>query len=220
MKRRAIRRYEDVLPLVEELGFLPLFPGRIEGFSLWEMTQKLAWFSDDEEHDPWFWRQLCAKSGKVAYGKFFNGKAGLISLQCLPDFVNLRRRGQQFETLCTDGLFTPEAARIMRLFQHGGEYSTPQIKQHTGGKGFERNLTLLQHGTFLTTCDFFRKRNKAGEEYGWSIGVLCKPETLFGTELVFSRFSDTLDASYHRLMERCRSLFPRESEATLAKFLE
>ena len=36
---------------------------------------------DDPERDPWAWRQILAQRGHVAYGKFFDRKAGFISLE-------------------------------------------------------------------------------------------------------------------------------------------
>ena len=65
---------------------LPLFKNEIDGFSAEEHTSALYWWSGDPEQDPWEWRELIARSGQAAYGKFFGKKAGFISKarSCLP----------------------------------------------------------------------------------------------------------------------------------------
>ena len=45
------------------------------------------------------WREIIARSGKVAYGKFFDKKAGFISVEWLPVFANYRRDGDDFDAL-------------------------------------------------------------------------------------------------------------------------
>lgn len=50
------------------------------------------------EQDPWEWRCLMARSGKVAYGKSFAGKVGFISKAWFPHFANWRRDGYDFDS--------------------------------------------------------------------------------------------------------------------------
>ena len=61
---------------VDEVGFLPLFKNKATGFSVEEHTADLSWWTGDQEQDPWEWRCLIARSGRVAYGKFFGKKPG------------------------------------------------------------------------------------------------------------------------------------------------
>ena len=44
-----------------------------------------------------------ARRGDVAYGKFFDKKAGFISREWLPYFLNFRRDGYDFDALWEDG---------------------------------------------------------------------------------------------------------------------
>lgn len=71
-----VQTWEDLIDLINEVGFLPLFKNEVDGFSVEENTGDLYWWTGDEEQDPWEWRCLMARSGKVAYGKFFGKKAG------------------------------------------------------------------------------------------------------------------------------------------------
>ena len=92
----CIHTADELIAYVEEIGFLPLFKNEIPGFSVEERTVSTDWWSDDERRDPWLWREQIASGGRVAYGKFFDKKAGFISSKWLPYFVNYRRDGYDF----------------------------------------------------------------------------------------------------------------------------
>lgn len=71
-----IRSWQELIEYVDAVGFLPLFKNEVEGFSVEEKTSPLFWWTGDPKQDPWEWRAIIARSEKVAYGKFFNKKAG------------------------------------------------------------------------------------------------------------------------------------------------
>lgn len=75
----CIHSWQELVDWIDEVGFLPLFRNGIDGFSAEERTCPTDWWSGDAARDPWEWRQLIARSGRVAYGKFFGKKAGFIS---------------------------------------------------------------------------------------------------------------------------------------------
>lgn len=93
-----IRSWEDLLDWIDEIGFLPLFKNEIDGFSVEEHTASLSWWTGDPMQDPWEWRELMARSGRVAYGKFFSRKAGFVSKTWFPHFANFRRDGYDFDS--------------------------------------------------------------------------------------------------------------------------
>ncbi|WP_331472454.1 hypothetical protein [Lacrimispora saccharolytica] len=62
------------------------------------------------------WREIIARSGKVAYGKFFDKKAGFISVEWLPVFANYRRDGYDFDALYEDGKAPRKHKKIMDNF--------------------------------------------------------------------------------------------------------
>lgn len=95
--RRRVRTWQELIQRIDELGFLPLFKNEVEGFSVEEETFDLFWWTGDREQDPWEWRVLIARSGAVAYGKFFGQKAGFISRAWFPAFANYRRDGYDFD---------------------------------------------------------------------------------------------------------------------------
>ena len=73
---KCIHTVDEAIAYINKAGFLPLFKNDIPGFSLEERTVPESWWCEDAERDPWFWRELIARSGEVAYGKFFDKKAG------------------------------------------------------------------------------------------------------------------------------------------------
>ena len=83
---------------INEIGFLPFFKNEIEGFSVEEHTSNLYWWTGNKEQDSWEWRELIARSGEVAYGKFFHKKAGFISKKWFPYFAYYRRDGYDMVT--------------------------------------------------------------------------------------------------------------------------
>ena len=137
----CLHTVEDAIAYINEVGFLPLFKNEIEDFSLEERTVPEYWWCDDPKVDPWIWRELIAKSGEVAYAKFFGKKAGFISKEWLPYFANYRRDGYDFDSLWEDGKASRRQKKIMDLFEDAEELYSNEMKSLGGfGKGGEKGL--------------------------------------------------------------------------------
>lgn len=219
---RRIKDPAQLLEYINSVGFLPLFRGRAAGFSLEELTYPPDWWSDDPAHDPWLWRQIIAAGGKAAYGKFFDGKAGFVSLEWLPRLCNSRRDGYDFDALWEDEKASLRCKKIMDCFEDGRELFSYELKQLAGfGKGGEKNyegtVTLLQMKTYLCIRDFRCRRNKAGEPYGWPIAVLTTPEARWGQELVTRAYSEAPETSLRIITEHLAKTFPQADEAELLR---
>lgn len=221
---RRIKSAEELMETVDRVGFLPLFKNSVPGFSVEERTVPYFWWTGDAERDPWEWRTIAARSGKVAYGKFFGKKAGFLSLQWLPTFANWRRDGYDFDARYDDGKAPFRQKKIMDLFSDGEEYFSYQAKQKAGfGKGGEKNfdgvVTELEMMTYLVIKDFRCRRNKMGEEYGWSIAVLSAPESIWGSELVSSAYGEAPEESYRRILEHMKELYPDAGESQIKSII-
>ena len=107
-----MKNYGELVVRVEEWGFLPLFRCELQGFSVEELSPPELWWTG-EETDPWSWRQLAARDGRLAYGKLFHGRAGFLSPECLPDFCNFRREGYDFDSLYEEGLVSRRLKAVM-----------------------------------------------------------------------------------------------------------
>ena len=209
----CIRSWEALIDWIDEVGFLPLFKNEAAGFSVEEHTADCAWWTGDAERDPWEWRQAIARSGRVAYGKFFAKKAGFISKAWFPQFANWRRDGYDFDSLWDDERATMRQKRIMDQFAGRPELFSYEIKSLAGfGKGGEKNfegtVTDLQMRGYLVIRDFRRRINKRGEVYGWPIAVYTMPETLWGYDHIAAAYALEPAASKARIYEQVRRCFP------------
>lgn len=215
-----IQSWEELIGWIDELGFLPLFKNEVDGFSVEENTADLAWWTGDEEQDPWEWRALIARSGKVAYGKFFGKKAGFLSKAWFPHFANWRRDGYDFDSRWEDQLAPVRQKRIMDRFSERDEWFSSELKRRAGfGKGGEKNfegtVTDLQMGGYLLIRDFRQRINQKGFAYGWPISVYTTPEALWGYDHVASAYSTDPAESKALVYAQVRRSFPEASEAEL-----
>ncbi|MDO4977995.1 MAG: hypothetical protein Q4E53_12110 [Eubacteriales bacterium] len=231
-----IRTWEELINYINQVGFLPLFANEVPGFSAEEHVSPNFWWSGDAEQDPWLWREIIARSGKVAYGKFFNKKAGFISKEWFSTFANYRRNGYDFDALYEDGYASLRSKKIMDLFIKSDAdddlefieepiYSN-EMKQKAGfGKGGEKNfdgvLTDLQMKTYLVIRDFRkRKRKKDGAEYGWPIALYTAPEVLWNYDTVAGSYREDPDASFEKLINRVKEEYPWAPEEQIRKVLK
>ena len=229
-----IRSWQELIEYVNKVGFLPLFKNVIPGFSAEEHVSPLFWWTGDPEQDPWAWREIIASTHEVAYGKFFDKKAGFISRQWLPAFVNARRNGYDFDARWEDGLASRREKKIMDLLtgkDQDGDMTFPSdqilscdLKKMAGfGKNGEKNysgiITGLQMQTYLVITDFHRRVNKKGLEYGMPVSVLLPPEAIWGYEMVTDGYGEKPSTSWKRIVDRVRELYPGVHEKSIIKMV-
>ena len=220
-----LRTPEELEARVEELGFLPLFENEVKGFSVEEHTDPADWWTDNEARDPWSWREQLARRGRGAYGKFFGGRAGFISLDWFPRFANARRDGYDFDALWEEGKAKAKMKRIMDLFPDREELFSNEVRRlagfgSEGEHGFEGTVTALQMMTYLVIRDFRSRLNKAGQPYGWHIAVLCTPEARWGYDAVTSAYSEEPADSREAIILHLRSCLPEAGEKALRRLMK
>ncbi len=203
---------EQLTAYIDKVGFLPLFRNRIPGFSVEEHTESGYWWSGDRSRDPWEWREILAESGQVVYGKFFDRKAGFISVKWLPFFVNARRDGYDFDSRWEEGKAPFRQKRIMDTILAEPGILSNELKQKAGfGKGGEKNfdgvLTELQMQTYLCVQAFRRRINKQGKPYGWPIAVYAPPEAIWGYKAVTEAYAEDPARSLQRITEHMQKIY-------------
>lgn len=212
----CIHTVEEAINYINQVGFLPLFKNEIPGFSLEERTVPEYWWSEDINHDPWEWRAIIARSGDIAYGKFFNKKAGFISKKWLPYFANYRRDGYDFDALWDDEKASLRQKKIMDLYTDencDAELYSNELKQKAGfGKNGEKNfdgtVTDLEMRQYLCIRDFRQRKNKKGESYGWALAIYSTPEHIFGYDHVTSRYCEKPEESYNAIVTHINDIYP------------
>lgn len=229
---KRIRTWRALEDRVEQIGFLPLFAGGVAGFSAEEHVSPDFWWTGDREQDPWEWRELIAGNRRVAYGKFFDGRAGFVSPEWLPIFANSRRNGYDFDAKWQDGLADRREKLIMERFMDlegdgepaftGRAIPSTELKRLAGfGKGGEKNysgiVTGLQMQLYLVISGFRRRENKRGEAYGMAVSLLQPPETVWGYGTLSAAYDEDPADSWRRICGRIRELCPGADEREIVK---
>ena len=215
---RRIKTADELIEYIDKVGFLPLFRNDIPNFSVEELTVAEHWWSGDERVDPWEWRGIIARSGKVAYGKFYQGKACYVSLKWFPRFVNYRRDGYDFDSRREEGLVPHKYGRIMDCFEGKEELYSNEIKASCSGEKYlDSTLGELQMMGYLVIKDFRQRINKKGQPYGWAIGVFSTPEAMWGYDFVTSAYGEEPEVSRDKLFDFILSLHPEITREMLKK---
>lgn len=173
---------------VLELGFLPFFRNTIPGFSIAERTPEDLWFNPEKD-GPWEWKGPVLRGGRVAYGKFFRGKTGYVSLDWLPYLVNYRRDGYDFDARCDEGLASWHERRLYETLSAAGSLRSRDLKElggygSDGMRGFDKLVTGLQMQTYFCVEDFEYDLDRHGRPYGWGVARYTTPERLYGRKTV------------------------------------
>lgn len=224
---KCLHTADELAALIKEIGFLPLFSNEIPGFSVEERTTVGSWWTDDPDSDPWAWREVLSRRKDIAYGKFFNKKAGYVSKKWFPGFANYRRNGYDFDALVGDELASFRAQKIMNALElddelKGLELLSFELKAKAGfGKGGEKNfegtMADLQMQSFLLMSDFRQKVNKKGQSYGWHIAAFETPETKWGYDFIAKGYKESPEESWKKITKQLRKFFPNADEADLFK---
>ena len=221
----CVHTADELIEFIDEVGFLPLFKNAIPGFSVEEHTVPDYWFTGDADRDPWEWRQEITLSRRAAYGKFFDNKAGFISLAFLPDFINARRDGYDFDARWDDEKASIREKRIMDLYadDHADdEIYSPEIRKRAGfgkggEKGFETTLMKLQMQLYLCPIAFKQRVSKTGDAFGWSIAVLSTPEHIWGKDLITNAYQKSPEDSARAIAQKMIALYPDLTPAQIQK---
>lgn len=223
---KCIHNVDEAVEYINRVGFLPLFKNEIPGFSLEERTVAEYWWSDDPVRDPWRWRIAIAKRHDVLYGKFFAKKAGFISKKWLPVFANYRRDGYDFDALFEDEKAPIKLKKIMDHFmENDAEICSNELKKMAGfgkdgEKGFDGAVTSLMMQTYLCNCDFRKRINRKGVEYGWDVAVYSSPEHIYGYDHVTSCYKEDPQASWRKIVDHMKQLYPESKDMQIRKILK
>ena len=221
MKRGSIHNATQMMDLIQEVGFLPLLYSGISGFSAEEVVDddcRYVVYDDGWDWPMWKWKGPIVTEGGCVYGKFFDKKAGYISMDWWPDFCNYRRHAYPAPA---EG--SVEETILMTLREHGS-LITRELRAASGFNGpkmrsrFDGYVTRLQMACRIITQDFVYPRDKHGHEYGWGWSLLTTPELLLGREACLC--DRTPQESLERIKEHLRHLLPRATEQEITRLIK
>ncbi len=220
MQRELISSAPQMMEAIQEMGFVPLLWSGIPGFSAEEMVDddcRYVVLDDGWDWPMWKWKGPIINEGNCVYGKFFDKKAGYISLEWWPDFCNWRRSVYP----------APEAGSvdeaILLTLQEHGSLITRELRAACGFTGpkmrsrFDAYVTRLQMSCRIVTEDFVYPRDRHGHEYGWGWSLLTTPEQLYGRDAC--QCDRTPEASHDRIMAHLRQILPQATDKQLLKLV-
>lgn len=222
----TIHQYQDFCTALEQTGFTigGENPEGIFTLCSW-FGPEIAWHTEDPETDPWEWRmRVLDQRNDIAYAKVFFRKSGYITKEWYPYFLAARRGNVSLAEAYAAGHVGAEAKRIYELVAAEGAVPVHRIKLEGGfskedKSRFDRALTELQMGLYLTMCGRACKLSKQGEAYGWSSTVFCTTEAFWGPE-VFDRAAGITPAEAERAVsERVLAIHPEAPPKKLKKFI-
>lgn len=74
--------------------------------------------------------------------------------------------------------------------------------------------------TYLCMCDFRKRKNKKGVEYGWDVAVYATLEHAFGADLVTAAYKESPAESGKRIYDHMREIYLIATENELKKILK
>ncbi|MCD8301696.1 MAG: hypothetical protein LUC44_01605 [Prevotellaceae bacterium] len=184
MRHNSIDSCPALIDYINEVGFLPLLPIGIPGWSAEEAVSPECRYSPSPDGGMdwplWEWKSQILRESGCAYGKFLRRKACFISRGWWPDFCQLRRA--VFPRPAESSI---EESILFTLRAHGS-LITRDLRSACGLTGpkmrgrFDSFIAQLQMATYIVTEDFVHPTDKHGREYGWGLALLTTPESLFG----------------------------------------
>ena len=221
MKRGTIHNANELMNLIQEIGFLPLLYSGIGGFSAEEMVDadcRYVVYDDGWDWPLWKWKGPIVTEGSCVYGKFFDKKAGFVSREWWPDLYNWRRHA------CPAPAPGSVEEAILMTLREQGSLITRELRAACGFNGpkmrsrFDGYVTRLQMACRIITQDFVYPRDKHNREYGWGWALLTTPEQLLGKE--DCQCDRTPDESLQRILEHLKTFLPEASEQQLMKLIK
>ncbi|MCD8202273.1 MAG: hypothetical protein LUD48_01360 [Prevotella sp.] len=222
----TILTLEQLEQRILEWGFLPFFKNGVEGFSVEELVPEDLLFGDNEQGNAWEWKGPIISHWQCAYGKFFNGKVGYVSLDWLPDFMSWRRYRFSLKK------HIKEAKHILEVLKEKESMLSKELKIASGyslsrkrkkinldelettivdmknGPTFDSLISSLQMGTYMCVADFEYKISKKGVPYGWGEARYCTPEAMYEFDFREAVDGRLVVESYWRIIEHIQKLFP------------
>lgn len=222
LERGTIHNATQMVDLIQQVGFLPLLWSGISGFSAEEAVDSdCRYVTYDEggwDWPMWKWKGPIVTEGGCVYGKFFDKKAGYISMDWWPDFMNYRR-----STHPAPDPGSIEEAILLTLREHGSlitrdlrrlcGFSEPKTRSR-----FDGYVTRLQMACRIVTQDFVYPRDRHGQEYGWGWALLTTPEQLLGKQAGDCPRSP--QESLQRMLEHFRHILPHATDKQIMKLLK
>ena len=217
----------ELMELIDELGFVPFFINEIIGFSLEEHIAPGCWYHDGDNGfwPAWEWKGPVISQMKCAYGKFIRNKAMYISPEWFADFANYRRDGYDFDARYDDGLASVYDKELFELLDANAPIISKQLKHighygKNGKKGFDTMMTRLQKQCYVLISDFRYLTDKYGNRYGWGVAEYSTPEKFFGKKFCDAVYKRMPEESYAKIVKHLKKVLPDADPQLIEKMIK
>jgi len=89
-----------------------------------------------------------------------------------------------------------------------------------GEKGFDGAVANLMMQMYICNCDFRKRINKRGEQYGWDVAVYSSIEHIYGYDYVTSDYKEKPEASWQKIVSHMNILYSSATEKQIKKILK
>lgn len=179
---KPLKKYEEFLDRVDELGFMPL-SSLIPGLpSLSEETSEENWHTGDPETDPWRWKDRAAEEKRLAFGCILGGHKGFVSARMYSLFYQAFHPQEDMEERRASGQVSQTTWQLWQLFEEKTLLNTSDIRREMGvtlkkgGSKVDKAISEQQQYYYITVAGSRRKTDKYGQPYGWAANVYDKVE--------------------------------------------
>lgn len=189
-----IRSWQELIRWIDEVGFLPLFKNKIDGFQ--------------PRNTP-----LISTGGAETRSRILgSGGSSLPAAVRWPTASSLAGKPGSFPESGSPAL--PTGGGMATTLTAAGTRNWP-VCVKSGEKNFEGMVTNLQMGGYLLIRDFRQRLNKKGQPYGWPLSVYATPESLWGYEHISSAYSVEPEQSRDLIYQQICRNFPTATGAAL-----
>jgi len=229
MRFQEVDNIDDLISLVENIGFLPFFTNRIPGFSLEEIISPECWYQGLEggriDWPAWDWKGEVVQRRSLIYGKLYERKAGFVSPEWMPHLCNYRRGGYDFDARYEDGMAQRKDKLLMEYLQMSGPTLSRDMKRDLdyrkgGSTGFDTVVTRLQMQTYIVPVNYEYARSKDGEEYGFGVARYGTTEEYWGDDICTSEYGAEPEESFERIVQHLTSVLPDIDEAEIRRLMK
>lgn len=221
MRFHEIHNSQELMELIDAVGFLPLLNLGIDGWSAEDVADEDCGYvvlpDGGWEWPLWEWKGGIIRETGCAYGKFIDRKATFISKAWWPDFCNWRRSRQPYPAE------NSVERMILETLREGGSMITRDLRRACGFTGtkmrgkFDAFVSRLQMQGYIVTEDFVYPHDRHGRPYGWGWSLLTTPEALFGKDTCHPERMPA--ESRERMLAQLRRILPDVDGKTLGRLL-
>lgn len=222
---KLLRKYEDFLDRVDELGFMSLsnlLPGLP---SLSDETSKENWHTGDLETDPWRWKDRAAEEKRMAFGCILGRHKGFVSARMYSLFYLAFHPQEDMEKKRASGQVSQTAWQLWQLFEEKTLLNTSDIRQEMGvtlkkgGSKVDKAITELQQYYYITVAGSRQKTDKYGQPYGWPANVYDKVENWVPEEWLKLNLGLSVEEARERILDKGIAIGKNINRTELVKML-